>query len=46
MYNKCDKCGKMMDNYMQRKLVLDATGKIVTRCQQCYEDYQKIKRSM
>jgi hypothetical protein len=46
MYNKCDKCGKLMDNYEQRKLVLDNSGKITTRCQQCYDDYQKVKRTL
>ncbi|MFH0875001.1 MAG: hypothetical protein V1859_03625 [archaeon] len=43
MYNKCDKCNKMMSDKDQRKLVLDNQGKISTRCMQCYETYMKVK---
>lgn len=44
MYNKCDKCGKMIDNYEGRKLVLDNQGKVTTRCMACYENALKIKK--
>ncbi|MFH2020391.1 MAG: hypothetical protein ABIJ34_03190 [archaeon] len=45
MYNKCDKCGKQLGVYDQRKLVLDAQNKITTRCMACYEVHVKIKAS-
>lgn len=44
MYNKCDKCGKSLGAYDQRKLVLDSQGKITTKCMDCYETYRKISR--
>ena len=43
MYNKCEKCNKMLGVYDPRKLILDPQGKITTRCKECYEMYLKIK---
>ncbi|MBN1502916.1 hypothetical protein JW930_05205 [Candidatus Woesearchaeota archaeon] len=42
LYNKCNKCGKMLEDKEQRKLVLDPRGNISTRCMDCYS--KKIKK--
>ena len=42
MYNKCDKCGVLLDNYQDRRLILDSQGKVSTRCMDCYEDHIRI----
>jgi len=46
MYNKCDKCGKMLENSHARKLVMDNQGKVSTRCMDCYETFMKAKKGV
>ena len=46
MYNKCDKCSKLMDNYEDRRLILDNQGKVSTRCMDCYEEYAKLRQTL
>jgi hypothetical protein len=45
MYNKCDKCGKIMPGYEQRRLTMGKSGKINTMCMKCYETQAKIKKA-
>jgi|SaaInlStandDraft_3_1057020.scaffolds.fasta_scaffold78619_1 hypothetical protein len=37
MYNKCNKCNKQLEQFDERKLVLDKSGSVITLCMGCYE---------
>lgn len=46
MYNKCDKCGKLLNNFEDRRLILDNQNQVSTRCMPCYEELAQVKPTL